>query len=137
MSSLILRTTLRLILPILLLYSVFLFFRGHNHVGGGFTGGLVAGAGFALYALAYRVSDLKQLIKIEPQTLLSVGLLISLVAGLIPVLGNKNFLSGEWITISMPRFGDIALGTPLLFELGVYLVVVGATLTILMNLMEE
>lgn len=137
MSSLILRTTLRLILPILLLYSVFLFLRGHNYSGGGFSGGLVAGAGFALYALAYKASDLRTLIKIEPQTLLSVGLFISLVTGVLPLFDRKNFLTGEWVEFHMPRVGVIHLGTPLFFELGVYLVVIGATLTILMHLMEE
>lgn len=137
MSSLILRTTLRLILPILLLYSVFLFLRGHNYSGGGFVGGLVAAAGLALYALAYRPEDLKDLIKVEFQTLMVVGLTIALLAGVIPLFDQQNFLTGKWLQFHLPRFGEIHLGTPLLFDLGVYLAVIGTALTILTNLMEE
>ena len=137
MSSLILKTTMRLLLPILLLYSVFLFLRGHNHSGGGFVGGLVAGAAFALYALGFSVSQLKALIKVKTHSLLGWGLLIALVAALFPSLDARPFFSSEWITFDFPRFGEIDLGTPLMFELGVYLVVVGATLTIIESLLEE
>jgi len=128
---------MRLLLPIMLLYSVFLFLRGHNHSGGGFVGGLVAGGAFALYAMSCHISELKQLIKIDPCTLLSWGLLIALVAGLLPIFIDHPFLSGEWVTFHLPRFGEIHLGTPMLFELGVYLVVIGATMTIINSLMEE
>jgi multicomponent Na+:H+ antiporter subunit B len=53
MTSLILKTTARFLMPFLLLFSVFLFLRGHNEPGGGFTGGLVAAAAFALYSIAF------------------------------------------------------------------------------------
>ena len=137
MNSLILQTTMRMLLPILLLYSLFLFFRGHNYAGGGFVGGLIAGGAFALYALAYDVHALKELIRVEPKTLLAWGLIFAFGAGLIPVFMGLPFLTGEWTRFSFPRLDELHLGTPLLFELGVYLVVIGSTLTILMNLMEE
>ena len=137
MSSFILRTTMRFLLPLLLLYSVFLFLRGHNHSGGGFIGGLVAGSGFILYALGCQVSELKQLIKVEPRNLMVWGLTLTFLSALAPLFWGDNFLKGEWYALQMPRFGEIWIGTPLFFELGVYLVVIGTTLTILMNLMEE
>jgi len=128
---------MRFLLPLLLLYSVFLFLRGHNYSGGGFTGGLVAGAGFILYALGCKVSELKQLVRVDPNTLLAWGLLIALLSALAPLAWGDNFLSGEWYPMQLPRLGEIWIGTPFFFELGVYLVVIGTTLTILTNLMEE
>lgn len=137
MTSLILQTTMRLLLPVLLLYSLFLFFRGHNYAGGGFIGGLVAGGAFALYALAYDVKPLQELLDIKPTTVLTWGLFFALGAGLLPVLMGYPFLTGEWFLLKVPRLGELHIGTSLFFELGVYLVVIGSTLTILINLMEE
>jgi multicomponent Na+:H+ antiporter subunit B len=136
-TSLILQTTTRLLLPILLLYSLFLFFRGHNYAGGGFIGGLVAGGAFALYALAHDARSLKDLLEINPQTLLTWGLFFAVGAGLLPVILGYPFLTGEWFRFEIPRLGEVHIGTPLFFDLGVYLVVIGSTLTILINLMEE
>ena len=135
MNSLILSTASRLLLPLLLLFSLFLLVRGHNHPGGGFVGGLVAAAAFVLHALAQGVNEGKQALGLPPQVLVAWGLSISLIAGSISLVSGLPFLTGLWIDYPVPAIGS--LGTPLLFDTGVYLVVTGMVLLVVFSLMEE
>ena len=135
MTSLILATATRYLLPLLLLYSIFLTVRGHNEPGGGFVGGLVAAAAFALYAIAYGVAAARRSLRVEPRLLMGGGLLTALASGVPALLGGWPFMTGLWGTFAVPVFGK--LGTPLLFEAGIYLVVLGMTLTVIFTLAEE
>ena len=134
MSSLILSTATRLLLPLLLIFSIFLLLRGHNEPGGGFVGGLVAAAAFALYMIATDVANVKRILRIEPRTLIGTGLLICLISGLISLFRGLPFMTGLWSKTALPVIGKV--GTPLLFDTGVYLVVLGITLTIILSLAE-
>ncbi|PKN13335.1 MAG: Na(+)/H(+) antiporter subunit B [Deltaproteobacteria bacterium HGW-Deltaproteobacteria-4] len=135
MSSIILSTTIRLLLPLLLLFSVFLLLRGHNEPGGGFVGGLVAAAAISLYALAEGVEAARRILIVNPRNLIAGGLLTALGSGVIPLFFGRPFQSGLWLPHSLPVFGHV--GTPLLFDLGVYLLVQGMALLIVLSLMEE
>ena len=106
MTSLILSAASRLILPLMLLFSVNLLLHGHNEPGGGFVGGLVAAAAFALYAIAFGVARTREALHINTIPVIGIGLLMAFFAGL------------------------------LLFDSGVYLVVVGVTLTIIFAMAE-
>lgn len=136
MTSLILKTTTRFLMPFLLLFSVFLFLRGHNEPGGGFTGGLVAAAAFALYSIAFGAAEARQVLRVEPRQLMGVGLLAALSSGVIALVNGQAFLTGLWGYIRLPGLGRVEIGTPALFDLGVYLVVMGVTLTIIFTLEE-
>lgn len=133
MNSLILRTAVRAFLPVLLVYSFFLLVTGHNQPGGGFVGGLVAAAALALYAIAYDAVSARTLAIVNPRTLIGVGLGLALASGLLPVLGGLPLMTGLWAEI--PPFG--ALGSPFLFDIGVYLVVIGVTLLMVLTLVED
>jgi len=133
--SLILATASRLLLPLLLLFSLFLLFRGHNETGGGFVGGLVAASAFALYALSQGVSDARQALGMEPRLLVAWGLAIALLAGTVSLAAGLPLMTGIWSNLSIPSIGPI--GTPLLFDTGVYLVVTGMVLVVVFSLMEE
>jgi multicomponent Na+:H+ antiporter subunit B len=139
MNSLILRTATRFMFPLLLLFSLFLLVRGHNEPGGGFAGGLVAASAFSLYALAFDVPTARQALGVDPRGLLGAGLLTAASSGWLGLLRGQPLLThqGLWSTVHLPGLGDVHLGTPLLFDLGVYLVVVGMTLTIILPLAEE
>ena len=130
-NSPIFRTAARLLMPLLLLFSVFLLFRGHNQPGGGFVGGLIAAAAFALYAIAFGVQRARQALLVRPMTLLGAGLLIALVSGLPSVLRGQPFLTALWLS------GPVAVGTPALFDVGVFLVVAGVVLMMIFSLAEE
>ena len=130
-NSAIFRTAARLLMPLLLLFSVFLLFRGHNQPGGGFVGGLIAAAAFALYAIAFGVRRARQALLVRPMTLLGAGLLIALISGLPSVVRGRPFLTALWAS------GPVAVGTPALFDVGVFLVVAGVVLMMIFSLAEE
>jgi multicomponent Na+:H+ antiporter subunit B len=134
MDSIVLRTATRYLLPLLLLFSVFALLRGHNEPGGGFVGGLVAATAFALYAIGYGVDPARQLLQVSPRRLIGIGLLVAAASGLIGMVWGDPFMTARWDTREIPVVGK--LGTPLLFDIGVYLVVIGVTLTIIFALIE-
>lgn len=135
MRSLILSTTTRFLMPLLLLFSVFLLLRGHNEPGGGFAGGLVAAASFALYAIAGGELSARALLRVDPRTLIGLGLLVAAGSGLAGYVYGYPYLTGVWDDTPIPVIGK--LGSPLVFDLGVYLVVMGFTLHIFFTLFEE
>lgn len=135
MQSLLLATAVRLLLPLLLLFSLFLLLRGHNEPGGGFVGGLVAAAAFVLHALAHGVAGARRVLRVEPRYLVAAGLLTALASGLLSLALGLPFLTGLWSAVPVPVIGHG--GTPLLFDAGVYLVVAGMVLMIVFSLMEE
>ncbi|CAN5859639.1 Na+/H+ antiporter subunit B [soil metagenome] len=137
MRSLILVTAARLLTPLLLLFSMFLLLRGHNAPGGGFAGGLVASAAFILLAISRDPAAARQALHIEPQALIGVGLLVAIAAAVAGLLVGDPLLTGQWLEIPLPNGDYLELGTPLAFDVGVYLVVLGATLTMVLTLAEE
>jgi multisubunit Na+/H+ antiporter MnhB subunit len=130
-TSSIFRTAARLLMPLLLLFAVFLLLRGHNEPGGGFVGGLDAAAAFSLYAIAFGVQRARQALLLRPVTLLGLGLLIALLSGLPAAMLGQPFLTAQW------TFAPIAVGTPALFDTGVFLVVAGVVLSMFFTLAEE
>lgn len=137
MNSLILRVTARLLITLLMIFSLVLLMRGHDHPGGGFAGGLVATTAWALYSLAFGASATRTALRYDPRTLMGAGLLISLSSGIISLVFQKPFLTSLWTTIPMGPFAPIKLGSPFFFDLGVYLVVLGVVLNIILSIEEE
>jgi multicomponent Na+:H+ antiporter subunit B len=137
MTSLILSTAARYLLPLLLLFSFFILIRGHNEPGGGFIGGLVAAAAFALNAIAFDARSTRRTLRIDPRMLIPAGLSIALVSGIIPVFYGDNFMTGKWFSVFVPGLEQLDIGTPLLFDCGVYLLVLGVALTMILTLTEE
>lgn len=136
MSSLILRTATRVLMPLLITLAVFLLLRGHNEPGGGFVAGLVIAIAFVLLLLADGVAVARSALLIAPRLLLGIGLLIALASALLPVALGKAFLTACWTRLG-PAEWDLLVGTPLLFDIGVCLVVIGVVLTMIFNLAED
>ncbi|MHC4886435.1 MAG: Na+/H+ antiporter subunit B [Planctomycetota bacterium] len=137
MGPLILRTTTRYLLLILLLFSLFLLMSGHNEPGGGFTGGLMAAAAICLYTIGFGAEAARKMLRIDPPILIGVGLMLAASSGLLSLALGQPFMTSTWRSVNVPALGKVALGTPLLFDTGVYLVVVGATVLIVLSLAEE
>jgi multicomponent Na+:H+ antiporter subunit B len=135
--SIILSTATRGLLPLLLLFSVFLFLRGHNAPGGGFIAGLVAVAAFALLGLTEGVEAARRTLFVGPRTLIGGGLTIATASGLAGLAAGRPFLAAAWTSLLVPGLGEIKLGTPLLFDFGVMLVVMGFGTMILFSLAED
>lgn len=137
MQSLILRTATRLLVSLILVFSIYLLFRGHNSPGGGFSGALVAGTGFALYIIAEGADSVRRAIRIDPRRLIVFGLGLALISGLVGVFFGKPFLTGLWWSVAdLPDY-KIVLGTPFFFDVGVYAIVLGTILTIILALEES
>lgn len=135
MRTLILKTAANYLLPMLLLFSIFILLRGHYKPGGGFLGGLIASIAFVLHAFANGSPDTLKLLRIHPAILSIVGLLTALTSGVLPMLRGDPFMQVLWIKYPVPAVGMV--GTALLFDIGVFLVVVGITLTILFTIAES
>jgi multisubunit Na+/H+ antiporter MnhB subunit len=137
MNSLILSTATRVLMPIILLLSVFVFYRGHNQPGGGFIGGLLAATAFALLEKAEGRVAAERALRFRPQSIAAVGLGCALVSGLWGGLLAGTFLKGMWPLVTIDEFGNkhgLPLGSIPLFDLGVYLVVLGTVCAILFAL---
>lgn len=133
-GSIILNTAARTLMPLQLLFSVFLLLRGHDEPGGGFVAGLVAAGAFTLYLLAFGVAATKEVLRmVEPRDLIGLGLLFGMISVVPAWFVGEPFLTAQWWTI--PGI-DFKASTPLLFDIGVYLTVLGSVLTMVMTLME-
>lgn len=138
MNSIIFRTVSRLLVGLMLLFSLFLLWRGHNEPGGGFIGGLVAAAGLVVYGLADGPQSMRLILRADPRAIALSGLLIAIVAGLMALLSGSEFLKGLWLFIgATPTDKGLALGTPLLFDIGVYLTVVGGVVGMVIAIEES
>jgi multicomponent Na+:H+ antiporter subunit B len=138
--SVLLRSATRYIMPVQLLFSVYLMLRGHNLPGGGFIGGLVAAAAFALYVIAYDAATARQKLRISPIHLIASGLGLTLASALFSMIYGEPAMTSLWdgaIPLHRLGLGSLKLGTPLLFDFGVYLAVIGVTLLIIFSLGEE
>jgi multicomponent Na+:H+ antiporter subunit A len=113
-----------------LMASVYLLVAGHNQPGGGFVGGLVAGAGVTVRYIAGGIDDVRRLARVRPWTILGAGLLLAALTATAPVLfGDEPLDAAKW-EVDLPVFGHLKLSTVLAFDLGVYLVVVGLVLMV-------
>lgn len=137
MRLLILRTTAYLLIPLLLMFSLFMLLRGHDAPGGGFIGALLAAGAFALYMLAFDSAEILRITRgIHGRQLIGIGLVTVVASAVLPMLAGRPLQTGLWITLHLSG-DELHLGTPLLFDAGVYLTVLGAALTLLVELEED
>ena len=135
-TTIILKTASNYLLPVLLVFSIFILLRGHYLPGGGFVGGLIASIAFILHSFANGLDKTKQLLIMHPGFLLPLGLAISFLSGFAPVaLFDLPFMTGLWSHEPIAILGK--LGSALFFDIGVYLVVCGVTLTIIFTISES
>lgn len=136
MSTLIFRTVAPYISALMVLFSVFVLLRGHNEPGGGFIGGLIAASALAIYGIANGVVSVRRAIVVDPNALAGLGLLMSATSGILSLFAGKPFLTGLWF---LPEIGgvELPLSSVLLFDVGVYLVVVGSVASIALALEES
>ncbi|WP_096269797.1 Na(+)/H(+) antiporter subunit B [Paucisalibacillus globulus] len=136
-NNLILQTATSLIAFLLLGFSLYLFFAGHNSPGGGFIGGLVTAAAIVLLYMAYGIDFVNKILPVNFRVLIPIGLLVALLTSMGSFLFNVPFLSHTYDYFTFPIFGKVELATATLFDLGVYLTVVGVTVTIIVNIAND
>lgn len=132
MESVILKTATRLMVGLMLVFAVYLLLRGHHEPGGGFSAALVTGTAFALFAITEGPKRLRQAIRIRPELISATGLALAAGSGLPALVMQTPYLTGVWWSVN-----TLAVGTPLIFDIGVFLAVLGAILSVLLVLEER
>ncbi|MEE4011502.1 Na(+)/H(+) antiporter subunit B [Roseibium sp. FZY0029] len=136
MRTIIFRTIAPYLSALMVLFSIFVLLRGHNEPGGGFIGGLIAASALAIFGIACGVASVRRAIVFHPMGVSGFGLFLSALAGLPSIFKAQAFMTSQWLEVH--AFGvEIALSTPLFFDIGVYLVVVGAIGSIALALEER
>lgn len=124
----------RWLFPVILLVSVYLTFRGHNAPGGGFAGGLVAGAAFVLRFLAGGSLRVRRSVVTQPTTLIGCGMFLAAATAVAPVVVGDALLESAIWQPDLPGIGTVKLVSSTFFDLGVYLLVIGVVLSVLVAL---
>lgn len=127
----------RAMMPVLLMLSLMLMLRGHNQPGGGFVGGLVASSSIILMTLAYGPDQVREKLRIDFLRAMFVGLLLAAISGVVGLIVGVAFQDALWWKPLIRGIGRLELGTPLLFDIGVYIVVFSVTSSIVMAMAEE
>ena len=129
MKQFVVNQSSRLLFPALIVISLIVFYRGHNLPGGGFIGGLFAAGAFILLGLGSSMEHARAALRVNPVTLMGLGLLIAMISGFFGRGAGDPYMTGVWLpTFYLPLLGAVHLGTPLLFDLGVFLTVIGFAL---------
>lgn len=136
MRTLIFRTAAPYLTALMLLFSVFVLLRGHNEPGGGFIGGLIAASAFAIHGIAFGVPTVRCALHFHPMAIAGFGLLLAALSGLPSLVLGEPFLTGQWISPSLLGVA-VDLSTVMVFDIGVYLVVVGAITSIALALEDR
>ena len=131
---LILSQVTRFLLPLALMVSAYLFLRGHNAPGGGFIAGLVAAVALILQYMANGIAWTQRQWRPPFHPLIAAGVLIAAATGAGSLLLNHPFLTSTFGHASLPVVGEFELASAMIFDLGVFLTVVGVIMLILANL---
>ncbi len=132
-----LATGARTMVPTLVLFSIFLLIVGHDVPGGGFAGGLVASTALLLMFLAFGDRGLRRALPVDSLTVTGAGLLLAVTAGLIGVVNGSAFLTYTFASVDLALLGEVKVSSLLLFDLGVYVLVIGVVETALQRLGGE
>lgn len=132
--SLMVDVVTRMTFPTMMAVSAYFFFAGHNAPGGGFAGGLVAALAMALRYLAGGRRELEEAFPIDAGRILGVGLLASALGAVWPMFFGRPPLTSQVWELAVPLIGEVHVPSALLFDAGVYLIVIGLTLHILGSL---
>ena len=127
----------RLLLPIAALISVYFLLRGHNLPGGGFVGGLIMATAIILQYMVGGVVWVESRPLIQPKTWIALGMLTAGSAAMLVWLYAKPFLSAQSWNLPVPLIGTIHTSSALLFDIGVYMLVVGSTVLMLVAIAHQ
>lgn len=136
-TSIFFRFVARIMAPVLVLFSIYLMLRGHNAPGGGFIGGLVASGAVVLLTLGYGADEVRKRLRVDFLRVMFFGLLLSVAAGTYGLIAGDAFQQVFWWDPFIRGIGTIEISTPMIFDIGVYVVVVGVTSAIVMAMAEE
>jgi multicomponent Na+:H+ antiporter subunit B len=133
MNTLIFRTIAPLIVAIMLVFSVYICLRGHNEPGGGFIGGLIAASAIAVLGMASGAEAARRALRLDPLAIAGFGVFIAGLSGLLSLFTGSPFMTSIWLYLELGET-TVPFSTPMVFDIGVYLVVFGTIATIALAL---
>lgn len=136
MNTLIFRTIAPVITVVMIVFSIFVMLRGHNEPGGGFIGGLIAAAAIAIYGIAVGPGTVRGALRVDPLAFAGFGVLIAGLSGVVSLGFGRPYLTGLWAYFDLGE-GEVAVSTPMIFDIGVYFVVFGTISAVALALEEE
>ncbi len=136
-NDVMLQTATKVVIFIILLFAVHIFFAGHYTPGGGFVGGLLTASAIVLLMLAFDLDTVKKILPVNYVIMTAIGLLIAVGTASASIIFDVPFFTHAFDYFDLPLFGKTSLHSAALFDLGVYLVVVGVTMTIIQTIGED
>ncbi|MEC2055679.1 Na(+)/H(+) antiporter subunit B [Peribacillus psychrosaccharolyticus] len=136
-NDLILQTVTKVAAFVIILFSLSIFLGGHYSPGGGFVGGLMTSSAIILLLLAYDLKTVAGILPVDYKLFIASGLLLSVLTASGSLLFGVPLMTHAFTYVDLPLLGHISLHTAVLFDLGVYLVVVGVTMTIIQTIGES
>ncbi len=134
MNSVILQIASKYIKWLLVFFALVALYRGHNSPGGGFIGGLLVGLSTIFYSFAYDAQTARKSLKVKPESYLALGIFLVLLSVIPGLFAKGAFMAGVWGSIDLPLLGELKQGTPFVFDIGVFLAVIGVTLLFFFSL---
>nr|WP_040980856.1 Na(+)/H(+) antiporter subunit B [Oceanobacillus jeddahense] len=136
-NNMMLQTLARLIILIVLSFSIYLLLAGHNSPGGGFIGGLMTASAILILYLSFGLNSIKKVIRFDYIKIIGIGLLFASVTGVISMVFGFPYLKQFFDYFTLPILGEVELTTALPFDLGVYFVVLASALAIILTIAED
>ncbi|AQQ52720.1 Na(+)/H(+) antiporter subunit B [Planococcus lenghuensis] len=136
-NDVIIQTATKAVTFIILLFAIYIFFAGHYTPGGGFVGGLLTAGAIVLLMLAYDIETVNRILPVDYVKMVGVGLLLAIGTAAASIVFNVPFFTHAHDYVQLPLLGETSLHSATLFDLGVYLVVVGVTMIIIRTIGED
>ncbi|GAA0330595.1 MULTISPECIES: Na(+)/H(+) antiporter subunit B [Oceanobacillus] len=136
-NNMMLQTLTRLIILIVLSFSIYLLLAGHNSPGGGFIGGLMTASAILILYLSFGLNSIKKVIRFDYIKIIGIGLLFASVTGVVSMVFGFPYLKQFFDYFRLPILGEVELTTALPFDLGVYFVVLASALAIILTIAED
>jgi multicomponent Na+:H+ antiporter subunit B len=121
----------------LLIFALVALIRGHNYPGGGFIGGLLAGLALVYDGFAFDHDSIMKKQLIKPIWHIGIGLLVIFISMLPGILSGGVLMKGLWVSPSLPLLGELKLGTPFIFDIGIFFIVIGITIMFFLSLKQK
>lgn len=136
-TDVILQTATKIFVFIIMTFSIYILFAGHHNPGGGFIGGLITASALVLLYIAFDLQSVRDVIPFDFKKLAATGVIVSVLTGTASFLFDVPFLSQSFTYVDLPFLGKTELASAVIFDLGVYMTVVGTTMTIITSISED
>ncbi|MCS3924189.1 MnhB domain-containing protein [Methanosalsum natronophilum] len=137
MTTLITQTIAKVVVPLCVFLSISLLLTGHDQPGGGFIGGVMFATAISLLYISFGLDDSKKFFNPDWSLYFGFGLLLATAAGIGSIIAGYNLLRTDYTYLQLPLFGEVELSSAIVFDIGVYLVVIGGLLFIFKKMGED